>query len=76
MTIYDVVKKLLGAIEPIGESNADEKRFHNLQVTTKLIDKLVFDVAAVAKDKGSYQHSVKKTGVFASEFLEALGIEE
>ena len=30
MKVVDVVRKLIGPIDPIGESNADDRRFDNL----------------------------------------------
>ena len=31
MSISDILKKLLGEIEPVGETNEDNKRFNNIQ---------------------------------------------
>lgn len=70
--IYPVTKKLLGDIEPQGESNIDALRFENLEGTIYLIDKLIDDVAFVARHKNRQESSMKKSGVFASEYLKQL----
>ncbi|KKL20322.1 hypothetical protein LCGC14_2456560, partial [marine sediment metagenome] len=38
--IYEVVKKLVGDIEPVGASHIDKYNFENLKVMIGLIDKL------------------------------------
>lgn len=68
-TVYDVVKKLIGEISPVGETNEDNRRFENLQELTKLVDQLVMDIDNVSCKKDSYEHSVKKAGEFAYDFL-------
>lgn len=72
MTIYDIVKKLTGNINPAGSGAVDPDRFDNLKNTCELIGKLVADVRCVASTKNSYEHSVKKAGEFASKFLKEL----
>ena len=69
---YNVIKKLLGSIEPVGETNTDNKTFENLENTIDLIDKLLFDISMVSKKKSSYEYSVKKAGKMAADFLRDL----
>ena len=76
MEIYDVVKKLVGEIKPIGETNEDNRRFKNLKVMSDLVDRLIYDIDNVAAGNNSYMDSIKKAGKFADEFLTQLGIEE
>lgn len=76
MEIIDIVKKLIGEIEPIGESHEDEKRFENLKVMTKLVDDLLTDIDRVSCDKDRYEASRKKAGKYASDFLDRIGIVE
>jgi hypothetical protein len=70
MTVYDIVKKLIGPIEPLGESNGDIKRFENLIAMTELIGKLLFDVDQVSNEANSDEYSVARAGEFAKEFIE------
>lgn len=76
-TIVEVVKRLIGGIDPIGETNTDNKRFENLKVMTEVVDVLLTDIGWVAennKDRGEY--SRKRAGDFANKFYTKLGIVE
>jgi len=72
MEIYEVVKKLIGEIEPIGETNEDNKRYKNLEDIIKLTDKLIFDIEGVSIHKDRHEHSMKCAGKKASGFLKEL----
>ncbi len=74
MDTYEVVKKLLGEINPVGESNTDAKRFENLKTTTELVDKLLFDIGHVAGCKTDQRYSMGKAGKFASLFLDMVKV--
>jgi hypothetical protein len=77
MEIYDVVIKLIGPVMPIGETNADEKRFENLKTMTELVDALLSDIDAVATaNKDRYEASRKKAGQFAAKFFDQIGVVE
>jgi len=78
MKNYDVVTKLIGSINPIGESNTDSKRFENLKEMTELVQELLSDISRVASYKNQYEHSVKKAGEYAYKFLKEVkeGINE
>ncbi len=76
MDNHDVVKKLVGKIQPQGESNTDEIRFSNLESMTKLITQLIQDVDRVAQEnKDKQEYSMKKSGEFASKYLEEISEE-
>jgi hypothetical protein len=76
MTHTDVVKKLIGNINPIGQSSVDEERFNNLKDMCDLVNNLVGlidDVAWLNRD--SHEHSVMKARDYAKSFLtDTLGI--
>jgi len=76
MEIYDVVKKLVGEIEPVGETYTDNARFENLKVMTELVDSLVKDIDYVGMEKDRHEYSRKRAGEFANKFLTQLGIVE
>ncbi len=77
MDIYEVVKKLVGEISPIGETQTDSNRFENLKIMTELTDKLLTDIDKVAYVyKDSHEYSVKRAGEFAEKFLDKMGIEK
>lgn len=69
MTLYDIVKKLAGPIDAVGETNADTQRLENLKATIELVDRLVFDIAVSAKSKDRKEASMEKIGGKAYEFL-------
>ena len=76
MDIYDVVKKLVGHIHPVGETNEDGIRFSNLMVMTDLVDRLLTDIDRVGMQKNRQEYSIQKAGKFASDFLTQIGIVE
>lgn len=69
MEVYDVVKKLIGPIEPIGETNSDNKRYSNLVDTIDLVDELVSDINRVAACTTCHEYSMNKAGKRAEQFL-------
>lgn len=76
MELYDVVIKLIGPIYPVGETREDDRRFENLKTMTALVDKLISDIDIVANaNKSRHEASMKRAGVFADKFLDALGIQ-
>ncbi|MFA5340161.1 MAG: hypothetical protein WC332_00145 [Clostridia bacterium] len=76
MELYDVVKKLVGEIKPIGETTEDGKRFENLKVMTDMVDQLLTDIDEVASGKNRYEYSIKCAGEYADKFLTRIGITE
>ena len=72
MTIAEVVRKLIGEINPVGSSEVDKIRLENLQKLTILIDELICDVAYVKRYKDNSEFSVNKIGNFADEYLNLL----
>jgi hypothetical protein len=71
MTIYEVVKKIIGNIEPVGETEEDDCRYENLIKTIDLISSLVGDVEGVStyKYKTSKKDSMQRAGKYADKFL-------
>ena len=76
MTPYEVVKKLIGEIKPIGETNEDDRRFRNLQEMTELVRNLLLDIDNVSAYKDRIEYSLNKAGKFASEFFDECGIKD
>jgi len=69
--VYEVVKKLIGPIKPIGESNTDQDRLENLKKMTELIELLLDDVIKIETAYlYSPRHSEQVCGDFASKFLD------
>jgi hypothetical protein len=70
MTNHDVVKKLVGKIRPVGESNTDAERLENLKEMCHLVEMLLMDIVDLVHDnKDDKQGSVRKCGDYAANFL-------
>lgn len=77
MTNYDVVKKLIGDIRPLGDASRDGQRLENLKAMCELMDKIHSAIDAVAYDfKDDKQGSVVACCEYANKFLDKLGIVE
>lgn len=78
MNLLQIVHKLIGPIDPVGDSNIDRKRFENLKKFCELTDAMVMmidDVSVGNKDR--QESSMKEAGDYANNFLsDTLGIEE
>lgn len=65
---YEIVKKLIGNIEPIGETNTDAQRLENLKETIYLTNRLINDILEVAKNQTRQEYSILKAGIEAQIF--------
>ena len=78
MTNTDIVNKLIGKINPVGETNQDNERFENLKEMCELVNNLITeidDVAYIYRDHKEY--SIKRASEYASNFLtKTIGITE
>jgi hypothetical protein len=74
MEIIDVVRKLVGPVEPVGETGTDNNRFENLKVLAKLVDMLIADIDSVTCNKSRMEYSMKRAGEYADKFMDDLGI--
>ena len=71
-TTYEVVTKLLGKIESVGESHIDTKRYENLENTISLVNSLLYDIFLASRSKNNQQASMVMSGKRAYEFLKEL----
>ena len=68
--VHEVVEKLVGKINPIGETTIDDIRFKKLKVMTELANELLMDIADVGfRYRNNQQFSMKKASNFAKNFL-------
>jgi len=71
INVYEVVKKLVGEINPVGETNTDKRRFENLKVMIDLVDELLLDISDMGfRYRNNYQDSMKKASNSANNFLD------
>lgn len=59
-TTYDIVKKLIGNIDPVGETNEVRKRYDNLEDMLELVYLLLKDIKKVSEYSDSQEASVKR----------------
>jgi len=70
--VHEIVRKLIGPIGPIGETNEDDRRHENLKAMTLLVDKLIFDISRLTVHKIRVQYSIKRAGEHSYNFLKEL----
>lgn len=77
MDVYEVVKKLIGPINPVGETHTDDKRHENLVDMCGLVDKLLVDIDNVNyENKDAVEYSRKRAAKTAQCLFDNLGISE
>lgn len=78
MTNTEIIKKLIGNINPCGKSEVDAERLENLKAMCELVNDLVGEIDNVAyRNKDSYEASVKAMADYSKKFLtDTLGISE
>jgi hypothetical protein len=69
MDYYEVIKKLIGPIEPVGETNADDTRYKNLEYTIALVDRLMVDIGEVAPYFERPEFSMSRAGKKAKKYF-------
>jgi len=75
MDFHEIVKKLIGEIDPVGETNTDNARFENLKAMTELVDELLSDIYRVTQGNNRHEYSINRAGQFAASFLDEMGRE-
>lgn len=73
MTHTEIVKKLIGNINPVGKTETDDERFENLKQTCNLVSELLYDISIVSLKKDRGEFSIKRAGQYASDFLKGIG---
>ena len=78
MEIYEIVTKLVGKINPVGETNTDNERFENLKVMCELVVNLIVDIDTVGYyNRTAHEFSKKRAAEYVDKFItERLGISD
>ena len=78
MDLYEVVQKLVGPTEPIGETQTDNIRFENLKALTNLTSKIITDLCRLKRTcENQKEYSIKRAGQYAAKFLtDEIGIKD
>lgn len=72
MDLTEIVNKLVGQISATGDSSRDGERLGNLKTMCDLVEALIQEIHFSARDKDSYESSVKRIGEYADKFLNNL----
>ncbi len=73
MTNYEIVKKLIGPVEPLGCGSRDPERLENLIELSKLAGNLIIEIENLAVNHSlSSEHSVQKAGKYADDTLKGI----
>jgi len=67
--LYSVVKGYIGEIEPVGDSNIDEKRTENLRCQINLVEELLQEIKSVTRFSNSEYGSMSDSGKIAEKAL-------
>lgn len=75
--IFNVIMKLTGEVEPVGDTAKDNHRMDNMRVFIEVFDKMHFVIDNVAyRYKDSNFHSEKLIGQLAKKHIDSMGIIE
>lgn len=72
MTIYDLVCKIIGPINPVADAAIDSKRRENLKKFDRLIQHLINDIRDIAVLSDSEYASMKSAGKYAKSILKEI----
>lgn len=73
MTHTDVIRKLIGHINPVGETNSDNEAFQNIKKQCEVINDLLEDVQRIASlHRNRQEYSMKRVGTLAQEFIDLI----
>ena len=75
MDLHEIVCRLVGPIQPVGETHEDNRRLDNIKVFIELTDRLLLDIDDAASKIDSHMASVKAIAKRAADYYTKLGIE-
>lgn len=67
--VADLVMRVIGEIEPVGETYTDDARFVHLQMLLNTLDILIDEVTFVLPNESRYEASMEKAGKEARKWL-------
>lgn len=72
MDLFDIVTRLVGPVQPIGETYADDARLDNLKKLTELTERLLAEIRQAASCADRPEASMSKAGKYAKDFLDEI----
>ena len=76
MNIIEILRKLLGEIEPYGDTNIDKERYENIQNYYEVLSFIISKLRESAKLKDRQEYSINKIANECYDILKEYGIEE
>ena len=68
--VADIVMKLIGEIEPVGETYEDDARFHHLTLLLSTLDILIDEVRFILPNIERHEFSMNRIGRLANIWFE------
>jgi len=72
MTLEEIIFKLVGPTEPVGDSSIDHDRKANLKVLCDLTEQLIYHIVELKSNSISYESSVQEIGDYAAKRLASI----
>lgn len=76
MSITEILRKLLGEIEPYGDTNIDRKRYANIANYYEALSFIISKLKESAKLKDRQEYSINKIAIECYDILKEYGIKE
>jgi len=70
MDLFEIVMKLNGQVQPVGETNEDALRLNNIKRLTELTDRLFGEIDNAASNAKRNEISMRLIGEHAKEFID------
>lgn len=73
MSMEEVVMKLVGPVDPVGETREDDVRYNNLLSLLGLTESLIAKIEQVGNQSDRFEYSISRAGKQAKKFLKSTG---
>ena len=67
--VADIVMKLIGEIEPVGETHTDDARFDHLILLLDTLDVLIDEVRFILPNIDRHEYSMNRAGQCANKWI-------
>ena len=65
----EIVDRIIGEINPIGETNTDDARYENLEAYIDVCEHMIRKIYTVSQNANRQEFSIKRAGKCAKEYL-------
>ena len=69
MDLFEIVMKLNGCVQPVGETHSDSARFENLERLCELTERLMVEIRQVSHCAERHEASMAAAGKAAQNFI-------